>query len=125
MGTKKCGVAGAGRWLPLVPDIVTGVPARSGVFEVASLVRHLLYVGPGEGNLQARLLELSRVPGRQLPQSIGGYYFRYRVTDTEGDALNAVLAAYGRQHGGRIPPGNIPTGGAPAAPAMSPALQAA
>jgi len=95
--------------------MVSGVPASSGVFEVATLVRHLLYVAPGEGNLHDRLLALSRGPGRHLPATIGGYYFRYRVTDTEDDALKAVLAAYGSQHGGRIPPGNVMGGsGAPA-----------
>lgn len=101
-------VVEAGRWLPLIPDVVASLPETSAVFEVASLVRHVLYVGRGEGNLQARLTALARHPGGQLPPRVGGYWFRYHPTDAaaEADTARAILDAYRRVHDGRTPPAN-------------------
>jgi hypothetical protein len=90
------------RWCQLSAESIRWVPEAAGVFEVANLVRSVLYVGRGEGNLRARLSELSRAPGL-LPPIAGGVYFRFRLTPEEEEAYERLVGAYRMRHDGCDP----------------------
>lgn len=94
-----------GRWLPLNPDNIAGLPDAAGVFEIANLVRNIMYIGRGDGSLRKRIASLGHLPAA-LPASIGGYYFRFELTPTEEDALTSRVESYRSRHGGRLPLGN-------------------
>jgi len=94
-----------GRWLPLTPDSVAGVPDGPGVFEVANLVRNVLYIGRAEGNMRTRLAGLFQ-PGNPLPPAPGGYYMRYEATPDEASVYADRMSDYRQGHGGLLPPGN-------------------
>jgi hypothetical protein len=94
-----------GRWFPLTPETAAALPEGAGVFEVANLVRTVLYIGRGEGNVRARLATLSQ-PNSTLPRLAGGYYFRYELGASEEELHVARLTEYCTEHGGHVPPGN-------------------
>jgi hypothetical protein len=43
---------------------------------------------------------------RNLPLSVGGYFFRFELTTAEGEAFQRRLEAYRKRHEGSVPPGN-------------------
>jgi hypothetical protein len=92
-------------WLRLTPERIAQLPEAAAVFEVASLVRTVHYIGCAEGNLRARISALWS-DLRQLPQCAGGYYLRYERTEAEAEALERRLASYRQRHRGNIPAGN-------------------
>lgn len=97
-----------GRWWPLTPETAAALPEDAGVFEVANLVRTVLYIGRGEGNVRARLALLSQ-PNSTLPRLAGGYYFRYELGASEEQLHATRLTDYCTGHGGHVPPGNRDT----------------
>lgn len=94
-----------GRWIRLNPDNVATLPDEAGIFEVANLVRNVVFIGRAEGSLRQRLATLAQA-GNPLPASIGGYYVRVIPTATEETALAERLAEWATRHGGRVPVGN-------------------
>jgi hypothetical protein len=90
------------RWCRLSAEAVGWVPEEPGVFEVANLVRSVLYVGRGEGNLRARLREITRSTGL-LPPMAGGFYFRFQLTPREDEAFASLVSTYRTRHAGRDP----------------------
>jgi hypothetical protein len=94
-----------GRWLRLNPDNIAGLPEDAGVFEIANLVRNVLYIGRGDGSLRRRLTEMGHLPA-ELPASAGGYYFRFTLTADEQAEMDRRVEAYRARHAGRPPLGN-------------------
>jgi hypothetical protein len=95
----------AGRWQRLTPDNIAALPNADGVFEVANLVRNVLYVGRGRGRLRETLADFGHMP-KTLPASVGGYFFRVELTSAEGEAFQRRIEAYRKRHDGDLPPGN-------------------
>jgi hypothetical protein len=102
-------------WRRVTVDTVAALPELSAVFEVANLVRTVLYIGAAEGNLRARIDTLLHAPGR-LPQAAGGYWVRWEATDAEAELLEKRLAAFRASRGGILPPGNREQREQPATP---------
>lgn len=94
-----------GRWQKLNPATIECVPEGPGIFEIGNLVRSVLYIGRGDGNLRARLARLGAVP-ENVPASAGGYWVRYALVDDEEAAVLERHAAHRAAHEGRLPPGN-------------------
>jgi hypothetical protein len=95
----------SGRWLPLTPETIAQLPELPAVFEIANLVRTVLYIGRAEGNLRGRLSTLA-VDLILFPQTPGGYYVRYACGGAEEETLHGWLERYRTRHGGRLPLGN-------------------
>jgi hypothetical protein len=93
------------RWVPFNADAAAVVPDGPGVFEVANLVRNILYIGCADGSLRTRLNSLFQ-PGNPLPSAPGGYYVRYEQTANEAEAFAHRMMSYRSGHAGRVPPGN-------------------
>lgn len=92
-------------WVRLTPERIAQLPEAAAVFEVASLVRTVHYIGCAEGNLRARITGMWS-DLRKLPQCSGGYYLRYEPATAEAEALERRLAAYRQRHRGGMPSGN-------------------
>jgi hypothetical protein len=98
-------------WRPLSPEVIADLPEEPAVFEVATLVRTVHYIGSADGNLRSRLAALIQDPAKLRPSS-GGYYFRYERVAHEEEVLSRRLSSYSAGHRGRVPVGNCE--GAPA-----------
>jgi hypothetical protein len=98
-------VVESGCWLKLNPSTIECVPDAPGIFEIANLVRTVLYIGRANGDLRRRLTELGGIP-ENVPFSAGGYYVRYELADDEEAALAKRQAEHRAQHAGQLPPGN-------------------
>ena len=92
-------------WQQLTPEVIAALPESPAVFEVASLVRSVLYIDRAHGKLRERLTSLWQDTAK-LPVRPGGHYFRYELTPREEEELQKRLAAYRRRHGGALPPIN-------------------
>ena len=94
-----------GPWLKLNPSTIESVPESPGLFEIGNLVRTVLYIGRGDGNLRRRLLGLGAVP-ENVPASVGGYYVRWSVVADEETSLAERQGKHQAQHDGHLPAGN-------------------
>ena len=95
----------SGPWLKLNPSTIEATPDSPGVFEVSNLVRTVLYIGRGEGNLRKSLERFGTLPAN-LPASIGGYYVRFILVEDEESAVVQRQAAFQASHDGHLPIGN-------------------
>jgi hypothetical protein len=91
-------------WRRLTPETVAGLPEAAAIFEVANLVRTVLFIGAA-GDLKTRL---TTYVAEQVKHSAcpGGFYVRYELVDSAEEALTARLAAYRSAHAGLLPPAN-------------------
>jgi len=94
-----------GRWIRLTPNNIAALPNADGVFEIANLVRSVQYVGRACGRLRDTLTDIGHIP-RNLPSSVGGYFFRFELTTAETETLQRRIEAYRKRHEGAVPPGN-------------------
>jgi len=92
-------------WQPLTPEVIAALPESPAVFEVANLVRTVLFIERAHGKLRERLTSLWQDPTK-LPVRPGGHYFRYELTAREEEALQKRLGAYRKRHRGVLPPIN-------------------
>jgi hypothetical protein len=88
-----------GRWCPLTLETIGRLPAAAGVFELATLVRNVVYIGRAAGSLRERLTQMARADGPLLPRVTGGYYFRYTSAPDEDAAFEALIAEHQRRRG--------------------------
>ncbi len=102
-----------GRWCRLIPETIAALPDAPAVFEIANLVRTVVYIGQAT-SLREELTLLAQSQYR-FPPSPGGYYFRFEVTAAQDEAVAARFAAYRVRHGDALPPSNVD---APAEPPM-------
>ena len=89
-------------WQPLTPEVIAALPESPAVFEVANLVRTVLFIDRAQGKLRERLTTLWQDPTR-LPVRPGGHYFRYELSAREEETLQKRLAAYRKRHRGALP----------------------
>jgi hypothetical protein len=94
-----------GPWLKLNPATIECVPESPGIFEIGNLVRTVLFIGRGDGNLRRRLAGLSAIP-ENVPASVGGYYVRWAVVADEEPALAERQGHHQAEHDGHLPAGN-------------------
>jgi len=97
--------ADSNAWQPLTPEVIAGLPEAPAVFEVANLVRSVVYIARAEGKLRESLTALWQDPVK-LPVRPGGHFFRYELTTREEEALQKRLTAYRTKHQGQLPPIN-------------------
>ena len=92
-------------WSRLTTDALDVIPQRSGVYELATLVRNTLLLGRSAGkDLRACLNdELAKRDSLARQQ---GLYFRYEVTQTDDQRYRELLDEYRRKHSGKVPPLN-------------------
>jgi hypothetical protein len=87
-------------WRPLFPDQLAEVPDRPGVYELATLVRTIVYVGEA-GNLASALSQHVSLAGG--PSSQNRRYFRFVEVERPEQLQRQLLAEYQRTHQGALP----------------------
>ncbi len=90
-------------WRPLIPAEIERVPECPGVYELATLVRTILFIGAAAESLNTELTQHLAVASSPLLRS-GHLYFRHRATDEPIQTQNEMLADYTARHGGALPP---------------------
>ncbi len=100
--TRPEGGVSFSHWRPLIPAEVERVPDCPGIFELATLVRNVLFLGAAQ-SLQAALAHHLASPGALHVQA-GRVYFRYLPTDDPEQLQLDRLEDYRRCHGGALPP---------------------
>ncbi len=101
-------------WKPLDAIELSGLPETPGVFEIATLVRNVLFIGSATESLASTLA--SHLDSPAVPHARAGrLYFRYAATE-EAERLQAdLLAQYRERHAGTLPAAQ--TSAAPSRPA--------
>ncbi len=93
------------KWRPMTPVEVEQVPGCPGVFELATLVRTVVFIGGAPESLSNALQQHLTVATGDSRIPSGRLYFRYRATDEVQQLQNDLLADYRRRHDGALPPG--------------------
>ncbi|HEY2387766.1 MAG TPA: hypothetical protein VGK30_12455 [Candidatus Binatia bacterium] len=89
-------------WRPLDAVEVSALPSVPGVFEIATLVRNVLFIGVATESLATTLqthLDSSAVPNARA----GRLYFRYVASDDVERLQAELLAQYRERHAGTLP----------------------
>lgn len=73
------------------------------MFEIANLVRTVLFIGRADGSLRERLTAFVQEHPALAPTP-SGFYFRYELVAAEEEAITSRLDAYRAGHGGLLPP---------------------
>jgi hypothetical protein len=90
-------------WHPLTAAETGAVPESPGVFEIANLVRTLLFVGTAPESLAASLTQYLEAPGPRQPP-FGRLHFRFLLTDEPERVQEDLLLSYRQHHHGALPP---------------------
>lgn len=96
---------GSTGWMKFSAERIAALPEVGAIFEIATLVRNVVFIGRAEGNLRTAAERILAIPGH-LPVPSGGLYLRFRPTDDEGESLRAHLARFQAAHGGELPVAN-------------------
>ncbi len=89
-------------WKPLTPAIVAEAPTCPGVYELATLVRTVVFIGAAGENLSEALAAHLGAP-QTLHSHFGRLYFRVAAMDEAADAQNALLEEHRATHAGAFP----------------------
>ena len=90
-------------WRPLCVAEIEKVPESPGVYELATLVRTILFIGAATESLTTELAHHLNVQTAPLVRS-GSLYFRFRPSDEPLQLQNDMLADYTARHNGALPP---------------------
>jgi hypothetical protein len=89
-------------WRPLIPAEIAKVPECPGVFELATLVRTVVFIGAAPESLASSLGRHLQTGGSPSVQA-ARLYFRYQASDDAEHAQRERLEEYRRTHGDRLP----------------------
>jgi len=87
-------------WQPLSSLALDAAPSRPGVFQLATLVRTIVYIGAAP-DLAAALAQHVSLTGS--PYSLGRRYFRYTEIDQPEQLQQRLLDEFRRAHQDRLP----------------------
>jgi len=90
-------------WKPLDAGEVTLLPDSPGVFEIATLVRNVLFIGAASESLATTLASQLDTPAA-VHARVGRLYFRYASVEESEQAQAELLARYRDRHAGTLPP---------------------
>jgi hypothetical protein len=91
------------QWKPLVAAEIALLPESPGVFEIATLVRNVLFIGAASESLARTLATHLNGPG-MLHARAGSLYFRHAPADDADRVQVELLSRYCERHGGSLPP---------------------
>jgi hypothetical protein len=89
-------------WKPLVPAVVAQTPASPGLYQLATLVRTIVFIGAATENLSETLALHLNAPATLHPH-LGHLYFRVAPLEDPELAQVELLDEYRTRHGGALP----------------------
>jgi len=89
-------------WKPMTPALVAEAPTCPGVYELATLVRTVVFIGAAGESLSEALTEHLNAPATLHPH-FGRLYFRLVPMDEPEGTQNARIEEYRASHSGAFP----------------------
>ena len=89
-------------WKPMLPGTIAEAPTCAGVYELATLVRTVVFIGAAEENLSDTLTQHLAAPATLHPHA-GRLYFRTIAIDEPDQVQVELLDEFRRSHGGSVP----------------------
>ena len=89
-------------WKPMVPAAVTDAPASPGVYQLATLVRTVVFIGAATENLSETLMLHLNAPATLHPH-LGRLYFRLAPLEDPEQSQAELLDEYRAGHAGALP----------------------
>lgn len=89
-------------WKPMTPALIAEAPSCPGVYELATLVRTVVYIGAADDSLSQILTQHLRVP-QTLHPHLGRLYFRFAPLDEPEGTRAVLLEEFRSSHGGALP----------------------
>ena len=89
-------------WKPMNPALVAEVPTCPGVYELATLVRTVVFIGAAGESLNDALTEHLNTPATLHPH-FGRLYFRLVPMEDPEATQNALIEEYRASHNGAFP----------------------
>lgn len=89
-------------WKPMLPAVVADAPACPGVYQLATLVRTIVFIGTASENLSATLTQHLNAPATLHPH-LGHLYFRIAPLEDPEHVQAELLDEYRASHGGSLP----------------------
>lgn len=89
-------------WKPMTPALIAEAPPCPGVYELASLVRTVVFIGAASENLSEALTAHLNAPATLHPH-FGRLYFRVAPLDEPEDVQAALIEAFRSSHSGSFP----------------------
>ncbi len=89
-------------WKPMIPAMIADAPTCPGVYELATLVRTVVFIGAAGENLSEALTEHMKVPATLHPH-FGRLYFRVAPLEEPEGTQGELIEAYRASHAGAFP----------------------
>ena len=89
-------------WKPMVPAAVTEAPPCPGIYQLATLVRTIVFIGAAPVHLGESLAQHLHAPATLHPH-LGHLYFRIAPLEDPEQTQSELLDEYRANHGGRLP----------------------
>ena len=89
-------------WKPMIPALISEAPTCPGVYELANLVRTVVFIGAAGDNLSDALTEHMNTPATLHPH-FGRLYFRYAPLEEPDSAQATLIEAFRASHSGAFP----------------------
>jgi hypothetical protein len=99
----------------MVPAVISDAPASPGVYQLATLVRTVVFIGAAPDSLNETLTLHLNAPATLHPH-LGNLYFRVAPLEDPELAQTGLLEEYRTSHGGALPAAQM------SQPALPPAL---
>ncbi len=93
-------------WMPLSRIEVNKVPERGGVYELGDARKEVVFVGKAEAGQLRKQLASHIMDRKNAVIKAKAKHFRYAASSNVGSEYNALLEAYKKTHGGRLPEAN-------------------
>lgn len=89
-------------WKPMIPALVAEAPACPGVYELANLVRTVVFIGAAGENLSDALTQHMNAPATLHPH-FGRLYFRVAPLDEPEGTQTVLIDEFRASHSGAFP----------------------
>ena len=89
-------------WKPMNPALVAEAPNCAGVYELATLVRTVVFIGAAGESICEALTEHLNAPATLHPH-FGRLYFRVAPMEAPEGTQNALIEEYRASHNGAFP----------------------
>ena len=89
-------------WKPMTPALVAEAPTCPGVYELASLVRTVVFIGAAAESLSDALTRHVNAPASQHPY-FGRLYFRVAPLEEPEGAQTVLIEEFRASHSGALP----------------------
>jgi len=89
-------------WKPMTPALIAEAPTCPGVYELASLVRTVVFIGAAAESLSDALTQHMKTPASLHPH-FGRLYFRVAPLDEPEGAQTTLIEEFRASHSGAFP----------------------